>query len=192
MYQQYSSRLFPLIWFRSPQLLVANMDDLVRVRTHLPGQSLHSTNVFPSRQRRSPLLGLNRASRARPSRVRPSKGRLALSRLPLSKLNVQLPTRSNQKGRGGSNRQDGASGSDSDTVSAALGGQSKTQALLQTDSRRFSLTPRAKLDMIPLAVSVGKEAHANPTSARSNADKVRRYPSISKLVLKHMIMHEIM
>jgi hypothetical protein len=161
----------------APQLLVANMDDLVRVRSHLPGQisgSFHSTTMFPSRQHRSPLAGASRQSRVRQSRARQSQGRLTRVQTPVGKLHIQLPVRRAQK-KSGSNRPDGASGSDSDTGAAAvaIGSQSKTQALLQTGVRRFSLTPRASMDMIPFAVSVDAEADATPSSVKEyNAETV--------------------
>jgi hypothetical protein len=155
------------------------MDDLVRVRTHLPGQisgSFHSTSIFPSRQSRSPLAGASLQSRVRQSRARQSRGRLTRGQIPLGKLHLQLPVRRAQN-RIGINRPDGASGSDSDTGAAgvvAIGSQSKTQALLQTGVRRFSLTPRAKLDMVPLAVSIDAEIDVDPrTVKKSIADTVR-------------------
>jgi hypothetical protein len=137
------------------------MDDLVRVRSHLPGQisgSIHRAAMLPSRQGRSALEGSTRPSRARPSRVR-----LTWGPTHPGKLHAQLPVRRAQK-KGGGNRPDGTSGSDSDTgiaAAAVLGTQSGTQARLQSGARRFSASMPS---LIPVAVSVDQKAH-DPAAA---------------------------
>jgi hypothetical protein len=146
------------------------MDDLVRVRSHLPGQlssNFHGLAMSPSRPLRSPLAGTSRLSRVRQSSVKQSRGRLTWGQTPVGKLHVQLPVRRAQK-KSCSNLSNGSLGSDSDTCSAAAvvpDGQSKTQALLQTGARRFSLTSSAKGDLIPLAVSNDAEPHAYQLSS---------------------------
>lgn len=152
------------------------MDDLVRVRLHFPGHmpsNFQGSTMSPSRQPRSPVAGISKLSRARQSRARQSRGRLTWGPTPVGKLHVQLPVRRAQKKNCG-NLPDGSSESDSDTGSAVVvhGGQSKTQALLQSGARRFSLTPSAKVDLIPLAVSVDAEPHP-PSAMESLADAVR-------------------
>jgi hypothetical protein len=148
------------------------MDDLVRVRSHLPGQitgSVHRTAMPPSRQGRSQLEGLTRPSRVKA--VRPSRGRLTWGQTPLGKLHTQLPLRRAQTKEVDSNRPDRASGSDSDTgiaSAAVLGTQSDTQARLQIGARRFSASMN-DFNMIPVAVSVDKEAH--PTAPTSKVSK---------------------